>query len=162
VTGASVFGAGITPKMPILLPRRCLADIRERFLQDFKPLTTLRLKFSWGRTGTWVLAPNATLSTVLKRFGGWCAVTSFPMHKALSTTGLVQSTLGKSSLVGKKRPLPNAGFESAGWIIVFSVDLDVYLYSNHRPDLCPQPFLLWRGSKPSFLPWDRLNNQVLS
>ncbi|HVU57822.1 MAG TPA: SusC/RagA family TonB-linked outer membrane protein [Puia sp.] len=98
---------------------------RESFLQDFKPLSNLRLKFSWGQNGNQGLSPYATLSQVLNGSAG-NARYEFSNAQGTIYYGLVQSSLGNSSLGWEKTAATNAGFES-GWLNNrLFVDLDVY------------------------------------
>jgi len=98
----------------------------EEFLQNFTPLTNLKLKFSWGQNGNQGLSPYATLSQVLNGSAG-NARYEFSNAQGTIVYGLVQSTLGNSSLGWEKTAATNIGFES-GWLNNrLFVDLDVYL-----------------------------------
>ncbi|MBS1567530.1 MAG: TonB-dependent receptor, partial [Bacteroidetes bacterium] len=98
----------------------------ESFLKDFKPLTNLKLKFSWGQNGNQGLSPYATLSQVQNGSAG-NARYEFSNTQGTIYYGLVQTTLGNSSLGWEKTAATNMGFES-GWLDNrLFVDLDVYL-----------------------------------
>lgn len=98
----------------------------EKFLQNFTPLTNLKLKFSWGQNGNQGLGPYATLSQVQNGTSGGIR---YQFSNALGTVfyGLVQNTLGNSSLGWEKTAATNFGFES-GWLANrLFVDLDIYI-----------------------------------
>lgn len=97
----------------------------ENFLKSFTPLTKLKLKFSYGQNGNQGLSPYATLSQVQNGSAG-NARYEFSNSGATIFYGLVQSTLGNSSLGWEKTTATNIGFES-GWLKDrLFVDLDVY------------------------------------
>jgi TonB-linked SusC/RagA family outer membrane protein len=97
----------------------------EQFLQNFAPLSNLKLKFSWGQNGNQGLSPYATLSQVLNSAAG-DARYEFSNAQGTIYYGLVQSSLGNSSLGWEKTAATNFGFES-GWLNSrLFVDLDVY------------------------------------
>jgi TonB-linked SusC/RagA family outer membrane protein len=98
----------------------------ESFLQNFTPLSNLKLKLSWGQNGNQGLSPYATLSQVLN---GSAGNARYEYSNAPGTIfyGLVQSSLGNASLGWEKTAATNIGFES-GWLNNrLFVDLDVYL-----------------------------------
>ena len=97
----------------------------ESFLQKFKPLNSLKLKFSWGQNGNQGLSPYATLSQVQNSAAG---DSRYEFSNAQGTIyyGLVQSTLGNSSLGWEKTTAINIGFESAWLTNRLFVDVDYY------------------------------------
>ena len=97
----------------------------EAFLQQFKPLNNLKLKFSWGQNGNQGLSPYATLSQVQNSAAG-DARYEFSNAQGTIFYGLVQSTLGNSSLGWEKTTAINIGFESAWLTNRLFVDLDYY------------------------------------
>lgn len=98
----------------------------ESFLQNFKPLSNLKLKFSWGQNGNQGLSPYSTLSQVQNGSAG-NARYEFSNTQGTIYYGLVQTSLGNSSLGWEKTAATNIGFES-GWLgNRLFVDLDVYL-----------------------------------
>lgn len=98
----------------------------EPFLQNFTPLSNLKLKLSWGQNGNQGLSPYATLSQVLNGSAG-NARYEFSNAQGSIAYGLVQTSLGNASLGWEKTAATNIGFES-GWLKNrLFVDLDVYL-----------------------------------
>ncbi len=97
----------------------------EGFLQKFKPLNSLKLKFSWGQNGNQGLSPYATLSQVLNSASG-DARYEFSNAQGTINYGLVQNTLGNSSLGWEKTTAINIGFESAWLTNRLFVDVDYY------------------------------------
>lgn len=97
----------------------------EAFLQKIKPLNNLKLKFSWGQNGNQGLSPYATLSQVQNSAAG-DARYEFSNAQGTISYGLVQSTLGNSSLGWEKTTAINIGFESAWLTNRLFVDLDYY------------------------------------
>lgn len=97
----------------------------ESFLKDFKPLNNLKLKFSWGQNGNQGLSPYATLSQVLNSAAG-DARYEFSNAQGTINYGLVQNTLGNSSLGWEKTTAINIGFESAWLTNRLFVDVDYY------------------------------------
>jgi TonB-linked SusC/RagA family outer membrane protein len=103
----------------------------ESFLQNFKPLNNLKLKFSWGQNGNQGLSPYATLSQVLNGSAG-DARYEFSDAQGKVVYGLVQTTLGNPSLGWEKTTATNIGFESIWLQNRLFVDLD--LYSSQTTD----------------------------
>lgn len=97
----------------------------ESFLKDFKPLNSLKLKFSWGQNGNQGLSPYATLSQVQNSASG-NARYEFSDAQGKITYGLVQTTLGNPSLGWEKTSAINLGFESAWLNNRLFVDVDYY------------------------------------
>jgi len=97
----------------------------ESFLRDFKPLSNLKLKFSWGQNGNQGLSPYATLSQVQNSAAGDKRY-EFSNTQGTIYYGLVQSTLGNPSLGWEKTTAINIGFESAWLTNRLFVDLDYY------------------------------------
>jgi TonB-linked SusC/RagA family outer membrane protein len=98
----------------------------EPFLQNFAPLSNLKLKVSWGQNGNQGLGPYATLSQVLNSSAA-NARYEFSNSQGTIQYGLVQSSLGNSSLGWEKTAATNFGFES-GWLgNRLFVDLDIYM-----------------------------------
>lgn len=129
---------------------------RERFLQDFKPLSTLRLKFSWGQNGNQGLSPYATLSQVLNGSAG-NARYEFSNTPGTIYYGLVQSTLGNSSLGWEKTAATNAGFES-GWLNNrLFVNLDVY-YTQTTDQIFVRTIPIMTGFKTQLSSLGQVNN----
>jgi TonB-linked SusC/RagA family outer membrane protein len=97
----------------------------EQFLKNFSALSSLKLKFSWGQNGNQGLSPYATLSQVQNAAAG-DARYEFSNTQGTVFYGLVQTTLGNSSLGWEKTAATNFGFES-GWLNNrLFVDLDIY------------------------------------
>ena len=97
----------------------------ESFLANFKPLSSLRLKASWGRNGNQGLNPYATLSQVQNSAAG-NARYEFSNAQGTINYGLVQSTLGNSSLGWETTEAINIGFESSWLNNRLFVDFDMY------------------------------------
>jgi TonB-linked SusC/RagA family outer membrane protein len=97
----------------------------ESFLNKFKPLNNLKLKFSWGQNGNQGLSPYATLSQVLNGAAG-DARYEFSDAQGKILYGLVQTTLGNPQLGWEKTTATNIGFESAWLENRLFVDLDLY------------------------------------
>lgn len=102
---------------------------RESFLSDFKPLSSLKLKVSWGQNGNQGLSPYATLSQVQNSAAG-NARYEFSNAQGSVQYGLVQTTLGNPSLGWEKTAATNIGFESAWFGNRLFVDLDMYRSST--------------------------------
>lgn len=97
----------------------------ENFLRNFKPLNSLKLKFSWGQNGNQGLGPYATLSQVLNSAAG-NARYEFSNAQGTINYGLVQSTLGNPGLGWEKTTAMNLGFESEWLDHKLFVDVDMY------------------------------------
>ena len=97
----------------------------EEFLKNVRPLSNLKLKFSWGQNGNQGLGPYATLSQVLNGAAG-NARYEFSNAQGTINYGLVQSTLGNPALGWEKTSAINLGFESAWLTNRLFVDLDLY------------------------------------
>ena len=97
----------------------------EDFLKDFKPLSSLKLKLAWGQNGNQGAGPYSTLSTILNSAAG-DARYEFSNTPGVINYGLVQSTLGNSSLGWETTESYNTGFESAWLNNRLFVDLDLY------------------------------------
>jgi TonB-linked SusC/RagA family outer membrane protein len=129
---------------------------RERFLHDFKPLSNLRLKFSWGQNGNQGLSPYATLSQVLNGSAG-NARYEFSNAQGTIYYGLVQNSLGNSSLGWEKTAATNAGFES-GWLgNRLFVDLDVY-YTQTTDQIFVRTIPIMTGFKTQLSSLGQVNN----
>jgi len=129
---------------------------RERFLQNLKPLSNLRLKFSWGQNGNQGLSPYATLSQVLNGSAG-DARYEFSNAQGTIYYGLVQSSLGNSSLGWEKTAATNAGFES-GWLNNrLFVDLDVY-YTQTTDQIFVRTIPIMTGFKTQLSSLGQVNN----
>ncbi|MFT3934477.1 MAG: SusC/RagA family TonB-linked outer membrane protein [Chitinophagaceae bacterium] len=99
---------------------------RESFLRNFTPLNNLKLKVAWGQNGNQGLSPYATLSQVLNSAAG-DARYEFSNAQGTVYYGLVQSTLGNSSLGWEKTTATNIGFESAWMKNRLFLDVDYYM-----------------------------------
>ena len=97
----------------------------ESFLKNFKPLNSLKLKFSLGQNGNQGLSPYATLSQVLNGAAG-DARYQFSDAQGKIAYGLVQTTLGNPSLGWEKTTAVNIGFESGWFDNRLFVDMDLY------------------------------------
>ncbi len=129
---------------------------QEHFLQDFKPLSNLRLKFSWGQNGNQGLSPYATLSQVLNGSAG-DARYEFSNAQGSIYYGLVQSTLGNSSLGWEKTAATNAGLES-GWLNNrLFVDLDMY-YTQTTDQIFVRNIPIMTGFKTQLSSLGQVNN----
>ncbi|HEY4147519.1 MAG TPA: SusC/RagA family TonB-linked outer membrane protein, partial [Chitinophagaceae bacterium] len=129
---------------------------RERFLQNFKPLSNLRLKFSWGQNGNQGLSPYATLSQVLNGSAG-DARYEFSNAQGIINYGLVQSTLGNSSLGWEKTAATNAGVES-GWLNNrLFVDVDLY-HSQTTDQIFVRTIPIMTGFKTQLSSLGQVNN----
>jgi TonB-dependent starch-binding outer membrane protein SusC len=97
----------------------------ENFLKDFKPLSSLKLKVSWGQNGNQGVSPYATLSQAVNGSTGGYRY-EFSNAQGIIKYGLVQSTLGNSDLGWESTETWNTGFESAWLKERLFVDLDLY------------------------------------
>jgi len=86
----------------------------EPFLKDFKPLDNLKISVSYGQNGNQGLSPYATLSQVANSAAG-DARYEFSDAQGTIKYGLVQNSLGNSSLGWEKTTALNIGFES-NWL----------------------------------------------
>ena len=122
--GASVFGAD-KRYANFAAAGAAWVVSNEAFLKNFQPLSNLKLNFSWGQNGNQGLSPYATLSQVLNSAAG-DARYEFSNAQGTISYGLVQNTLGNSSLGWEKTTAINIGFES-GWLKNrLFVDMNVY------------------------------------
>lgn len=132
---------------------------RERFLQNFKPLSSLKLKFSWGQNGNQGLSPYATLSQVLNGSAG-DARYEFSNAQGTIVYGLVQNSLGNSSLGWEKTAATNAGFES-GWLNNrLFVDLDLY-YTKTTDQIFVRTIPIMTGFKTQLSSLGQVDNKGL-
>ncbi|WP_316837236.1 TonB-dependent receptor [Pedobacter nutrimenti] len=122
--GASVFGAEKRYANFAAVGAAWLIS-SESFLKNFKPLNSLKLKFSWGQNGNQGLSPYATLSQVQNGAAG-NARYEFSDAQGKITYGLVQTTLGNPNLGWEKTSAINIGFESAWLNNRLFVDVDYY------------------------------------
>jgi TonB-linked SusC/RagA family outer membrane protein len=153
--GASVFGADKRWANFAAIGGAWLIS-RESFLQHFKPLNSLKLKFSWGQNGNQGLSPYATLSQVLNGSAG-DARYEFSNAQGTIFYGLVQSTLGNSSLGWEKTAATNAGFES-GWLNNrLFVDVDVY-YTQTTDQIFVRTIPIMTGFKTQLSSLGQVNN----
>ncbi len=97
----------------------------EEFLKNFEPLSSLKLKVSWGQNGNQGVSPYATLSTVANGSSGGIRY-EFSNAQGKINYGLIQSTLGNSDLGWEKTESWNTGFESAWLNERIFVDMDLY------------------------------------
>ncbi len=97
----------------------------EPFLRNFKPLDNLKLSVSFGQNGNQGLSPYATLSQVLNSSAG-DARYEFSDAQGTIKYGLVQNTLGNSSLGWEKTTATNIGFESNWLRNRLFVDMNYY------------------------------------
>ena len=97
----------------------------EPFLKSFSALNNLKLKASWGQNGNQGLSPYATLSQVQNSASGDSRY-EFSNAQGTINYGLVQTTLGNSTLGWEKTTAVNIGFESAWLKNRLFVDLDLY------------------------------------
>ena len=97
----------------------------ESFLRDFEPLNNLKISFSYGQNGNQGLSPYATLSQV---FNGAAGDARYEFSNAQGTInyGLIQKTLGNSSLGWEKTTATNIGFESNWLKNRLFVDMNYY------------------------------------
>jgi len=97
----------------------------EEFLKNFKPLSNLKLKFAWGQNGNQGTGPFGTLSIIQNSASG-DARYEFSNSSGVVNYGLVQTTLGNTSLGWETTESYNTGFESAWLNNRLFVDLDLY------------------------------------
>ena len=98
---------------------------REKFMENVKFLNDLKLKLSWGRNGNQGLSPYGTLSAATIGPGGGIA---YPFgNSSTPSFGIIQSTLGNSTLGWETTDSWNFGFESVWLNNRLFVNLDVYL-----------------------------------
>ncbi|MEO7766954.1 MAG: SusC/RagA family TonB-linked outer membrane protein, partial [Ferruginibacter sp.] len=128
--GASVFGADKRYANFAAVGAAWVAS-SESFLKKFEPLNNLKLSFSIGQNGNQGLSPYATLSQVLNSAAG-DARYEFSNAQGSISYGLVQNTLGNSSLGWEKTTAINIGFES-GWL-KNRLFVDMNLYSTKTTD----------------------------
>ncbi|OQP38910.1 SusC/RagA family TonB-linked outer membrane protein [Niastella yeongjuensis] len=128
----------------------------EPFLAGFTPLNDLKLKFSWGQNGNQGLSPYATLSQVAN---GAAGNARYEFSNALGTVyyGLVQNTLGNSSLGWEKTAATNFGFTS-GWLgNRLFVDLDIY-FSKTTDQIFLRTIPIMTGFKDQLSSLGQVNN----
>jgi TonB-dependent starch-binding outer membrane protein SusC len=128
----------------------------EPFLQNFAALSNLKLKFSWGQNGNQGLSPYATLSQVQNAAAG-NARYEFSNAQGTVQYGLVQTTLGNSSLGWEKTAATNFGFES-GWLgNRLFVDLDIY-FSKTTDQIFLRTIPIMTGFKEQLSSLGQVNN----
>jgi len=128
----------------------------EEFLRDFKPLSNLKLKVSWGQNGNQGLSPYATLSQVLNSASG-DARYEFSNTQGTIYYGLVQNSLGNPGLGWEKTAATNVGFES-GWLNNrLFVDLDVY-FSKTTDQIFLRTIPIMTGFKTQLSSLGQVNN----
>lgn len=97
----------------------------EDFLKDFKQLSNLKLKLSWGQNGNQSVGPYETLSAVANGTSGGYR-NEFSNAQGKISYGLVQATLGNADLGWESTESWNAGFESAWLNNRIFIDIDGY------------------------------------
>ncbi|MDP4226952.1 MAG: SusC/RagA family TonB-linked outer membrane protein, partial [Bacteroidota bacterium] len=123
--GASVFGAN--KKWGNFAAAGAAWKIsNEEFLKGFDPLSSLKLKLSWGQNGSQGISPYGTLSTVSNGASGAIDY-EFSSAQGTIVYGLNQTTLGNADLAWEKTETWNTGFESSWLKDRLFVDMDLYL-----------------------------------
>lgn len=97
----------------------------EEFLQRFEPLSSLKLKLSWGQNGNQGTGPYGTLSTIANGTSGDSRY-EYSNAQGKINYGLYQNALGNSDLGWESTNTWNTGFESAWLNSRIFVDLDAY------------------------------------
>jgi TonB-dependent starch-binding outer membrane protein SusC len=97
----------------------------EEFLKDFGPLTSLKIKLTWGQNGNQGIGPYATLSQINNGPAANMRYEFGNVPGAISY-GMFQSTMGNADLGWEKTESWNTGFESSWLDNRLSVDLDIY------------------------------------
>ena len=97
----------------------------EPFLRNVKPLDNLKISVSYGQNGNQGLTPYSTLSQVANSAAGDSRY-EFSDAQGTIKYGLVQSTLGNSSLGWEKTTALNIGFESNWLRNRLFVDMNYY------------------------------------
>ena len=131
----------------------------EEFLQDFEPLSSLKLKVSWGQNGNQGVSPYATLSTVANGSTGGYRY-EFSNAQGKISYGLVQSTLGNSDLGWELTETWNTGFESAWLDDRLFVDMDVY-FSKTTDQIFTRNIPVMTGFKTITTSIGQVNNRGL-
>jgi TonB-dependent starch-binding outer membrane protein SusC len=129
----------------------------EQFLKNFKPLSSLKLKLSWGQNGNQGVNPYGTLSAVANGSTGgyryeWANATGKINY------GLVQSTLGNFDLGWESTETWNTGFESSWLKDRLFVDLDLYA-SKTTDQIFTRTIPVMTGFKTIITSMGQVNNQ---
>lgn len=105
----------------------------EKFLKDFTPLNSLKLKLSWGQNGNQGVGPYSTLGKVNN---GSSAAIRYEFSNAPSKIlyGLAQANMANSNLGWESTEKWNSGFESAWLNSRIFLDLDLY-YSKTTDEI---------------------------
>lgn len=97
----------------------------EEFLQEFEPLSSLKLKVSWGQNGNQGTGPYGTLSTIANGTAGGARY-EYSNAPGKISYGLFQNALGNPDLGWESTETWNTGFESAWLNERIFVDVDAY------------------------------------
>lgn len=129
----------------------------EEFLKNFEPLSSLKLKLSWGQNGNQGVDPYGTLSTVANGKSGGIRY-EFSNAQGKISYGLIQNTLGNSDLGWEKTESWNTGFESAWLNERLFVDMDVY-FSKTTDQIFTRNIPVMTGFKTIITSLGQVNNK---
>ncbi len=128
----------------------------ESFLKDYQPLSSLKLKLSWGQNGNQGAGPYSTLSQIANGSSGGYRY-EFSNAQGLVNYGLVQTTIGNNDLGWESTSSWNAGFESSWLKNRLSVSLDAY-FSKTTDQIIVRGIPVMTGFKTILTSLGQVNN----
>ncbi|MDR2474478.1 MAG: TonB-dependent receptor, partial [Bacteroidales bacterium] len=128
----------------------------ERFMEKFKPLNNLKLKFSWGQNGNQGISPYATLSQANNGSGAGNFY-EFSDTGEKVYYGIIQTTLGNANLGWESTDALNTGFESAWLGSRLFVDVDFY-HSQTRDQIFERVIPSMTGFSRIYASMGQVNN----
>ncbi len=131
----------------------------ENFMDSYSFMDDLKLKLSWGQNGNQGLDPYTTLSQVANGPSGGLRY-QFSNTGSEIYYGLVQSTLGNSTLGWESTETWNTGFSSAWLNNRLFVDLDVY-FSQTTDQIFQRNIPVMTGFKTVFASLGQVDNSGL-
>src|SRR5690606_9638856 len=131
----------------------------ENFMDSYNFIDDLKLKLSWGQNGNQGLDPYTTLSQVANGPSGGLRY-QFSNTGSESYYGLVQSTLGNSTLGWESTETWNTGFSSAWLNNRLFVDLDIY-FSQTTDQIFQRNIPVMTGFKTVFASLGQVDNSGL-
>jgi len=128
----------------------------EAFLKDYKPLSSLKLKLSWGQNGNQGAGPYSTLSQIANGSSGGYRY-EFANAQGKVNYGLVQTTIGNFDLGWESTSSWNAGFESSWLKNRLTINLDAY-FSKTTDEIFVRGIPVMTGFKTILTSLGQVNN----
>ncbi|MFY9153192.1 MAG: TonB-dependent receptor [Prolixibacteraceae bacterium] len=128
----------------------------ESFLKDYQPLSSLKLKLSWGQNGNQGAGPYSTLSQIANGSSGGYRY-EFANAQGKISYGLVQTTIGNFDLGWESTSSWNTGFESSWLKNRLTINLDAY-FSKTTDQIFVRQIPVMTGFKSILTSLGQVNN----